>query len=111
MEPDGKLPSDFQCRQRRAVVTSVLVHGFVADAAQIVEQVDDIARVGGITSKSRKEVGLWFFDSDKNAGTCRDLLCQQLAELAKLHKAGDRIVGEVPFGQRRHADQYAVVLA
>jgi hypothetical protein len=53
MEPDGELPGDFQGRQRGAVVAPVLMHRLVADASKVMEQVDDIARVGCVTSKAR----------------------------------------------------------
>jgi hypothetical protein len=109
MEPDGELPGDFQGRQRGAVVAPVLMHRLVADASKVVEQIDDIARVGCVTSEASKEVGLCFLNRQENAGACRDLLCQQLAELPQFHQAGYWIVSEIPLSERRHTDQCSVV--
>jgi hypothetical protein len=103
------LPGDFQGRQPGAVVAPVLMHRLVADASKVVEQVDDIAWVGCVTSKARKEVGLCFVHRHKNAGACRDLLCQQLAELPEFHQAGYWIVSEIPLGERCHTDQCGAV--
>jgi len=109
VEPDGKLPSDLEARQRRRVVAPVLMDRLVASAAQVMEEIDHVPRVGRIAPKATEQVGLRFVHRHEHAGTGSDLLCEKLAELPQLHQAGDGVVGEVALGQGGNADQGVVV--
>jgi len=109
MEPDGELPRDLEPGQCRRVVAAVLVDRLVASAPEAMEQVDDVARVGRVALEAAEQVGLGFLHAYEHAGAGRKLLSEQLAELAQLHQAGDRIFGEVALRLRGHGHQRTVI--
>ena len=109
VKPDGELPRDLEPGQRRRVAAAMLVDRLVADALEIVEQVDDIARVGRVPAETSEQVGLGLLHAHEHAGPGGKLLGQQLAELPQLHQAGHGIVGEVALSLRSDADQNVVV--
>ena len=109
VEPDGELPRDLEPGQRRRVVAAVQVDRLIADALEIVEQVDDVARIGHVPAETPEQVGLRLVHAHEHASPGGELLCQQLAELPKLHQAGHEVVSEVALGLRGDADQDVVV--
>ena len=85
MEPDGKLPRDLEPGQSSRVIAALLVDCLVAGAPKVVEQVDDVARVGRIALEAAEQVGLCLVHVHEHAGARRQLLGEQFAELAQIH--------------------------
>jgi hypothetical protein len=74
-----------------------------------VEQVERLARQIAVAPEATKELGLRLFDAHEQAETRRELLRQELAELAQLHQAGDGVLGKVLLGPGGDRHQRRVV--
>jgi hypothetical protein len=109
VEEDGELARNLHGGHRRRMVAAVVVRRLVADPAKIMEQVEHLARQIAVAPKPTKELGLRLLDAHEQAETRGELLRQELAELAQLHQAGDRVLGEVLLGPGGDRHQRRVV--
>ena len=91
------------------MVALVLVRRGVAGAAEIVEEVDHLARHRALTAQAGEQLGLRFLDARIDAGPGGELLGHELPELAELHQAGDGIFGEILLGPHGGEHQPGVV--
>ncbi len=88
VEPDGELPRDLEAAQRGRMIATMLVGSIIPEAAEIMKEVENFARIPGLPAEPRKQLGLGFVRGNENTGPGGHLLRQQLAKLPQLHQRG-----------------------
>ena len=111
MEPDAELAGELQRGQRLRMGALDLVGRAVPRLAQRVEHVRDLLRDDPLVGEAPQRLLEGLALSLIGALAGRDLLGQQLRELAQLEDGRGRVVAEVTLRQRGKLDQLRVVNA
>lgn len=110
VEPDRKLPGDFEGGERPFVVALQAMGRGVAAAPDLVEELGDLARNQSVVTQPPQQVELGLGGGFVQADLGRDHLTQELRELAELDQRGVGILREVPLCQQPQAQELVIVL-
>lgn len=101
VKPDAEWPGDAKRGESRGVVAGEGVVGRVAGAADLAEELMNVAR-DALIAEAGEEFVLTLIGLAKDADQAGGGLREEFGELAKFQKTGIRGVGKVALGQ--HAD-------
>jgi len=110
VEPDADLPGELECCERGAVISDQRVAGGVACPPDFTEELGNLARKDTLILQSADKLILGLLRRHIGTDIRRDMLREQLGQLAQLEQRGIRVLREIPFREQPQAQELLVVL-
>ena len=100
VEPDANLPGELECREHGAMISDQRMTGGVACSPHFIEELGNLARKDALLLQAADEFVLCLLRRHIDADMCRDMLGEELCQLAQLEQRGIRILREIPFREQ-----------
>ena len=110
VEPDANLSRDLECCERSTVIADQRMAGGVACPPDFAKELGNLTRKDALVLQATNEIVLRLLRRNVLADMGRDLLREQLCQLAQLEQRGVRVLWEIPFREQTQAQELLVML-